>query len=197
MIQVDEHYKQLLSQFPLAPIVDAEDLRKANQLAARLYRSFGDLPKSQRAFLQVLSMLIESYENELFGSSFPKSSPCEALNYLLKENGLKQADLAKILAVGSGRASELVNGERELSKNQILILAQWFKVNPTLFMPLVVMPGGNAASAKYVANGDKPRGTLTKGVVANGTESYRPAIKKAVEKAAVKQGKGSRGRKAK
>lgn len=66
--------------------------------------------------LEILSMLIEKYENEHFFIELP--DPIEAINFRMEQLGYTQNDLAEILGLKS-RASEILNKKRKLSLNMI------------------------------------------------------------------------------
>ena len=82
------------------------------------------------SLLEILSMVIEDYENEHY--SFPKVTPIETLALLMQEHGLHQKDLPEI---GSqGVVSEILNGKRELNARQIKALSTRFNVSPNVFL---------------------------------------------------------------
>ena len=56
--------------------------------------------------LEVLSILIEKYEDEYFPIGLP--DPIEAIKFRMEQLGYNQADLAKIVGLKS-RASEIMN----------------------------------------------------------------------------------------
>lgn len=66
--------------------------------------------------LELLSLLIEHYENKHFAIENP--DPIEAIKFKLKQLGLKQQDLAHALGLKS-RASEILNRKRKLNLDQI------------------------------------------------------------------------------
>ena len=66
--------------------------------------------------LELLSLLIEHYENKHFAIENP--DPIEAIKFKLKQLGLKQQDLANALGLKS-RASEIINRKRKLNLEQI------------------------------------------------------------------------------
>ena len=76
--------------------------------------------------LDVLSILVEAYEEEHFPIGFP--DPIEAIKYRLEDIGLCNADLEKILKISRGRVWEILNKHRELSKNMIRILHSELKI---------------------------------------------------------------------
>ena len=82
------------------------------------------------SLMETIGTLIETYEsqyiNEIEGNSI------DALNALIEEHGLKQADLTDI---GSqGVVSEILSGKRQLNVRQIKILSNRFKVSPAVFI---------------------------------------------------------------
>ena len=69
--------------------------------------------------LEVISILIEAYEQENFPIGPP--TPIEAILFRLDQLGMSSSDLGKILGSRS-RASEVLNGKRKLSINMIRLL---------------------------------------------------------------------------
>ena len=66
--------------------------------------------------LELLTMLIEQYENEHFPINLP--DPIEAIKFRMEQMGYTQNDLAKIIGFKS-RASEILNKKRKLSLEMI------------------------------------------------------------------------------
>ncbi len=69
--------------------------------------------------LEVLSILIEKYEDEQFPIGFP--DPIEAIKFRMEQLGYNQVDLAQIVGLKS-RASEILNKKRKLSLDTIRVL---------------------------------------------------------------------------
>jgi len=65
--------------------------------------------------IELLVIIVQEYENE--NVSFPKSTPLSILQHLMESNDLKQSSLVGILG-SSGVVSEIMNGKREISKQQ-------------------------------------------------------------------------------
>jgi Helix-turn-helix len=59
--------------------------------------------------------------------------PCAILNELMAANRLKQSDLVPVFGTKS-RVSEVVNGKRDISKEQAKKLASFFHVSADLFI---------------------------------------------------------------
>ncbi len=66
--------------------------------------------------LEVLSVLVEKYEDEHFPISSP--DPVEAIKFRMEQMGLSQSDLAGIIGSRS-RASEVLRGKRSLTIKMI------------------------------------------------------------------------------
>ena len=92
--------------------------KKDYQLAlARLELIFDAKKNSKEGDeLEILSILIEKYENEHFPIGFP--DPIEAIKFRMEQLGLTQTDLAEVVGQKS-RASEILNRKRKLSLEMI------------------------------------------------------------------------------
>jgi HTH-type transcriptional regulator/antitoxin HigA len=75
--------------------------------------------------LEVLSILIEKYENDHFPIGLP--DPIEAIKFRMEQLGYNQADLAKVVGLKS-RASEILNKKRKLSLDMIRQLHDKLKI---------------------------------------------------------------------
>ena len=91
----------------------------------------GDLSPEEENLLELLSVLIEKYEDEHY--PMPEVSPNEVLKFLMEQKDLKQSHLLHIFG-SSGITSEVVNGKRSISKAQAKKLAEYFKVSVELFI---------------------------------------------------------------
>ncbi len=66
--------------------------------------------------LEILSILIDKYENETFPIGFP--DPIEAIKFRMEQMGMKQKDLAEVVGFKS-RVSEILNKKRKLTLEMI------------------------------------------------------------------------------
>ena len=66
--------------------------------------------------LEILSILIDRYENEIFPIGLP--DPVEAIKFRMEQMGYSQNDLAKVVGLKS-RASEILNKKRKLTLEMI------------------------------------------------------------------------------
>lgn len=77
--------------------------------------------------LEILSVLVEDYENKHYPIDFP--DPIEAIKFKLEQNGMSEKDLVPILGYKS-RVSDIFNKKRKLTINMIR------KLNQKLNIPL-------------------------------------------------------------
>jgi HTH-type transcriptional regulator/antitoxin HigA len=75
--------------------------------------------------LEILSILIDKYENEKFPIGFP--DPIEAIKFRMEQMGYNQTDLAKVVGLKS-RASEILNKKRKLTLEMIRQLHDSLKI---------------------------------------------------------------------
>jgi HTH-type transcriptional regulator/antitoxin HigA len=75
--------------------------------------------------LEILSILIDKYENEKFPIGFP--DPIEAIKFRMEQMGYNQTDLAKVVGLKS-RASEILNKKRKLTLEMIRQLHESLKI---------------------------------------------------------------------
>lgn len=84
-----------------------------------------DLSPEEEALAEVLTLLIEDYENK--HHPLPPVSPAESLLSLMEERGLKHKDIWPVLG-NKGAATEVLKGRRSISKAQAKRLAEFFAV---------------------------------------------------------------------
>ncbi|WP_291399409.1 helix-turn-helix domain-containing protein [Daejeonella sp.] len=80
--------------------------------------------------LELLSLLIEKYENEISPIDLP--DPIEAIKFRMEQLGYKQKDLAQAIGLKS-RVSEILNKKRKLTIDMIR------KLHDTLGIPTEVL----------------------------------------------------------
>jgi len=124
-------YGRLLAQAAPAVIRNEAECRRVEGEISKLLRKGDNLTPEEERLLDLLSALVERYEDEI--EDFPDSPPHRVLRFLMEQNDLQQVDLVKIFG-SSGRVSEAVNGKREISKAQAKALGEFFKVSPELFI---------------------------------------------------------------
>ena len=117
---------------PVGPIRSKQHHAEMLRLYDYLVAEVGETRSHPLAgLLEIVVRLIKDYETE--NSPIADCSPREALRYLMEQNGLKQADLAKELG-SQGVVSEILGGKREINARQARALARRFKVLPMCFV---------------------------------------------------------------
>ena len=87
----------------------------------------------ERDYFRVLGNLVGVYEDKRY--PIKAITPLEAFEYLMEENGLSRVQMGEIIGSRANRVTEILNGNRELSKEQISRLSAHFKVSTDLFLP--------------------------------------------------------------
>jgi HTH-type transcriptional regulator / antitoxin HigA len=124
-------YFELVQQFPLTHILDEEHAEGAQEMLDQLLQK--DLDAGEQAYLDVLTDLVEAYEDEHV--SIPDASEADVLRGLIASNGLSQHVLAKKVGIAQSTISAVLNGARALTKEQVVALAKFFHVAPGAFLP--------------------------------------------------------------
>jgi len=88
------------------------------------------LTREEKEFSDLLTLLIEEFEERRY--QLPRSTPLQALAFLMEQHGLKQKDLTDIFGARSV-VSEVLSGKRELTKEHIRRLIRRFHVSPEIF----------------------------------------------------------------
>lgn len=98
----------------IAPIKNEKDYQNALE---RLEVIFDAKKGSEHGDeLEILSILIDKYENENFPIGMP--DPIEAIKFRMEQMGMKQKDLAEVFGFKS-RVSEILNKKRKLTLEMI------------------------------------------------------------------------------
>lgn len=112
----------------ISPIRNEEDYQKALE---RLENIFDAKRRTEEGDeLEILSILIDRYENEHFPIGMP--DPIEAIKFRMEQMGMNQNDLAEVVGFKS-RVSEILNKKRKLTLNMIR------KLNTNLHIPTEVL----------------------------------------------------------
>jgi HTH-type transcriptional regulator / antitoxin HigA len=129
---VPKTYDQLLAMHPLRPIHNDVELDHATEMIDIL--AGRDLNADQADYLDVLSTLVEAYENTHYPLDDPAICGLDALRALLDEHGMGAADLARLLRVHRSMGSKLLKGDRALTARHLQMLSERFKVSVDLFL---------------------------------------------------------------
>ena len=124
----DRTYLDLAAEFPLRPIRNEEECRRATEILDRLAdRGEDDLSPGETDYLDVLSMLMERWEDEHVHIDAPRTVADRLRAYMLARN-LSQADVVKGANVSPSTISELLSGKRTLGRYPATRLSAFFRV---------------------------------------------------------------------
>ena len=108
--------------------------RKLDRAVERIDELLGrrKLNKSEQDYLEVLTDLVEKYEDEHV--EMPSVSDPEMLRSLMDEKGVSQADVVRGTGISKTVLSLVLNGKRDLTREHIGALSKYFGVNPSSFL---------------------------------------------------------------
>ncbi|MDO3696009.1 helix-turn-helix domain-containing protein [Wenyingzhuangia sp. chi5] len=112
----------------ISPIRNEKDYQKALERLELIFDAKKDSKEGDE--LEILSMLIDKYENEVYPIGMP--DPIEAIKFRMEQMGMKQKDLAEVMGFKS-RVSEILNKKRKLTLEMIR------KLSLTLHIPTEVL----------------------------------------------------------
>ncbi len=107
----------------IKPIKSKKDYQEAMLRLEKVFDAKKGSPRGDE--LEVLSILIEKYEDDHFPIDFP--DPVEAIKFRMEQSGLTQTDLANVVGQKS-RASEILNRKRKLSLDMIRQLHKEWRI---------------------------------------------------------------------
>jgi len=140
-----DRYVQLLERFPPRVIRSkAQLLATEDEIEALLARK-DRLDEPERAYLDLLSRLVEDWEDEHV--EMPTISGVDLARVLLGDRKLTQRDLVRagVFATDSV-ASEVLAGRRSPTVAHVAKLAEYFGLPTDLFMPKEVVTPAQAGS---------------------------------------------------
>ena len=129
---VPKTYDQLLAMHPLRPIHSDMELEHATEMIDIL--AGHDLNADQADYLDVLSTLVEAYENTHYPLDNPAICGLDALRALLDDHGMSATELARLFGVHRSMGSKLLKGKRALTSRHLQMLSERFKVSADLFL---------------------------------------------------------------
>lgn len=117
-------------------------LRRVEELIA----AGGSISAAELAELELLTVIIESYEN----SRYPLDpvDPIEAIKFRMHEKGLKQSDLIQFFG-SSGRVSEVLSRKRPLTVAMIRSLSQGLGISADVLIGANDEPDGGVDWSKF------------------------------------------------
>ena len=129
-----DQYVRLLERFPPRVIRTKAQLAATEHEIESLLARKSRLDDSERAYLDLLSKLVEDWEEEHV--QMPSISGVDLIKVLLEDRGLSQRDLvrADVFATDSV-ASEVLSGRQNPTVAHVARLAEYFSLPADLFIP--------------------------------------------------------------
>jgi HTH-type transcriptional regulator/antitoxin HigA len=122
----------LAGERPTAIRNDAEHEAAIEHLSQ--YAMKGNNTPEELEFLNLLAVLVEHYEQRRWTRKREEISGIEMLQFLMDENGLKQADLTDVTS--QANISAILAGKRQIGVAIAAKLGKRFQVSPHLFLDL-------------------------------------------------------------
>ncbi len=119
---------QIQFKMNIKPIRSEEDYQNALERLEVIFDAKKGTEEGDE--LEILSILIDNYENEHFPIGMP--DPIEAIKFRMEQMGMKQKDLAEVFGFKS-RVSEILNKKRKLTLEMVR------KLNTQLHIPTEVL----------------------------------------------------------
>ena len=126
-------YLELVRQFPLRPLRSRSDLRTATAILDRLF-GLPNVDPGESDYVHALALIVASFEESRDGAKSGGASGLDVLRHLVEENGIRQAELADLLGVGSSAVSMILSGDRPITADHARKLAKRFKLSPGAFL---------------------------------------------------------------
>jgi HTH-type transcriptional regulator / antitoxin HigA len=126
-------YLALIARFALRPIRTDGELELASCIIDELIDR-DDLTLAESDYLDVLGDLVEKYKDEHV--EMPRVSVAAMLRTLIEEKGVRQADVVRGTGLSKTILSLILNGKRDLTRQHIEALSNYFGVDPVVFLGL-------------------------------------------------------------
>jgi HTH-type transcriptional regulator / antitoxin HigA len=128
-----QRYLELIRQFPLRPIRTKGEAAAATAILDKLFGS-PDADPGQEDYVDVLSDLLDAYEQENEPDYPKEATGIEVLRSLMEERGMNQSTLAGKLGVSAPTISLILSNERPITADHARKLGKIFSVDPGLFI---------------------------------------------------------------
>lgn len=124
-------YPELLRQAQPEIISDDRSHQRALRTVESLMKK-GSLTKAEGKLLDLLAKLVDDYEEKIYPT--PEVPPARILKHLIEAKCTTQAELARQTGVSRSTISEALKGKRSISVENAFRLAEYFHVEPSLFL---------------------------------------------------------------
>lgn len=124
-------YPDLLRQAQPQIINDEKSHSRALSTIESLMKK-SRLTAAEEKLLDLLAKLVNDYEEIVFPT--PRVSPLRMLKHLIEAREISQAELSRQIGIARSTISEVLKGKRNLSTENAFRLAEYFHVEPSLFL---------------------------------------------------------------
>jgi HTH-type transcriptional regulator/antitoxin HigA len=121
-----DSYLECVLAFPLTTLSSDDHLKAAGIVMDRLLAQ-GKPDRGQQSYLDALSDLVASYEDEHF--PIEPASDADMLRHLLDSKGVSQAELHRETGISKSSISEVLSGKKPLSRPMMRKMADFFHVD--------------------------------------------------------------------
>src|SRR4051794_17803450 len=118
-------YASLLAEFPLRPIRSDRQLNLACDLAGRL-ALVPRLTRNAQDYLEVLSQIIEAYEDQHYTIDDSRITPRDMLAFLIENHALTLRALAEQTGIPVSALSAIHQGRRDFTLDHVRRLSRRF-----------------------------------------------------------------------
>jgi len=127
-------YESLLLRYKPRPIRNEREHRRASRHVEELIERHGPSPpRAEGELIAVLSTLIEGYE--IARTPRRKPTPAETLEHLIESKEVTKAEVARATGIPRSTITNVLSGRRQISKENVIRLATYFHVDPSVFLP--------------------------------------------------------------
>ena len=124
-------YRALLQQYTPRPVRTEAAYRKTLRQVDELMRR-PRLSRAESELIDVLATLVEQYESKDYPT--PTSTPRQMLAHLIEAKEVSQAEVARATGIPRSTISAVLSGRRQISKANVVKLADYFNVPSALFL---------------------------------------------------------------
>lgn len=124
-------YDSLVRCYPPRVIRSTAGLAKVHEVIEALM-AVEKLNGEQLEYLELLSTLAENYEGRRFPT--PRQGAGALLAHLLETRSVSQSDVSRSTGVAASTICDVIAGRRALSRRNIVRLANYFGVDPAIFL---------------------------------------------------------------
>ena len=129
-LTISPEYEALLRKVPPKVIRTEKENEAYTEILCELDKRSAKLTAAEKELAELLTLLVEDFEEKHY--KLPKGKPLDVVRFLMEQHDLRQKDLVDVFGTPS-IVSEVLNGKRELNKEQIARLSARFHVSPELF----------------------------------------------------------------